>query len=142
MCKNYIIIIFITSLRHITSLPACHLIFFNFLFTTKKKKNKKFRQSIIFVSYCIFLKVWKFGRISTVLNFFTAAYLIVVAKFLSFIVKSFLACLVSILSMMENWRKNTSFFIAACKNDTKTKIHQYSLTDRHYVSQCIVSTLD
>ena len=26
-------------------------------------------------------------------------------------------------------RQNHQFLIAACKNDTKTKIHQYSLTD-------------
>ena len=34
---------------------ACHVIFFNSPFTTKKKENKKLRQSIIFFSYC-FLK--------------------------------------------------------------------------------------
>ena len=46
-------------------------------------------------------------------------------NFLSFIVKFFLSCLVS---MMESWGKNIyQFLIAACKNDTKTKICQYSL---------------
>ena len=30
----------------------CHMIFFDSLFVTKSKENKKWRWSIIFVSYC------------------------------------------------------------------------------------------
>ena len=56
------------------------MIFFNSLFATKKKENKKPRWSIIFVSYD------------------------------------------------EELRQKHQFLIAGCKNDTKTKIHQYSLT--------------
>ena len=67
----------------------------------------------------------KILAILTAIKIFTP-YLILVAKFLSFIVRFFLAYLVS---MMESWSKNTSFLIAACKNDTKTKIRQYSLTE-------------
>ena len=67
----------------------------------------------------------KILAILTTIKIFTP-YLILVAKFLSFIVRFFLAYLVS---MMESWSKNTSFLIAACKNDTKTKICQYSLTE-------------
>ena len=60
----------------------------------------------------LFFKVWKFCRILTALNIFTA-YSILVAKFLSFIVK-FFSRFRYLVSLMESWGKHTQFLIAAC----------------------------
>ena len=75
-------------LHHLVKLASVsHDIFFNPLFTMKKKKKNRAGS----------LLAQKFGRILTALKIF-AAYLSLVAKFLNFVVKFFLACLVSMES--------------------------------------------
>ena len=51
---NYHFYHFATSYNSIvlSNKRACHMIFFDSLFTTKKKEKKKLSRSIIFVSYC------------------------------------------------------------------------------------------
>ena len=105
------------SLRHTTP-SSCQIrerdILWFFIYK-KEKENKNCTGQLSLLA--IVLESLKFGRISTALKIITAC-LSLRAKFLNFVAKFYLACLVS---MMESWSKNTSFFIAACKNDTRTK---------------------
>ena len=93
-----VIIVFITFLRYTTPL-SCQ------------------------ISECV---TW-FGRILTVLKIFTV-YSSLVANFLIFVVK-FFSHLPSIYDG-ESRQKHQfyEFFVAVCKNDNRTKTHQYSLT--------------
>ena len=121
-----VIINFITFLCHTTPL-FCQISkrvtwYFSILYLQQEREKMK----IVLVNYLWILLFFKayFDKVPTMLKNYTAAYSSIVAKFLNFVVKFFLVCLVF---MMENWSKNTSFFIAVCINEKRKKNCQYPL---------------